>query len=40
MVSLEEVYAARKVIGKYLKPTPLMYSRTLSRELESDVCKA
>ncbi len=37
MVSLEEVYAARKVISKYLKPTPLVYSRTLSRELESDV---
>jgi len=37
MIGLDEVYAARKVISKHLKPTPLVYSRSLSRELESDV---
>jgi threonine dehydratase len=31
--TIRDVYAARKVISKYLKPTPLFYSRRLSREL-------
>jgi threonine dehydratase len=29
--TLRDVYAARKVIGNYLKPTPLLYSRHLSK---------
>jgi threonine dehydratase len=31
--TLRDVYAARRAISKYLKPTPLFYSRRLSREL-------
>jgi len=31
--TLRDVYAARKVISAYLKPTPLFYSRSLSRLL-------
>lgn len=31
--TLRDVYAARKVISNYLKPTPLFYSRRLSKEL-------
>jgi threonine dehydratase len=31
--TLRDVYAARKVISNYLRPTPLLYSRRLSREL-------
>lgn len=30
---MRDVYAARKVISNYLKPTPLFYSRRLSKEL-------
>jgi threonine dehydratase len=34
---LKGVYAARKVVSRYLKPTPLIYSRRLSRLLEFEV---
>jgi threonine dehydratase len=30
---LEDVYAARDIVSRYLKPTPLLYSRQLSRLL-------
>jgi threonine dehydratase len=34
---LKDVYAARKIISRYLKPTPLIYSRRLSSLLECQV---
>lgn len=34
---LKDVYAARRVVNCYLKPTPLIYSRRLSRLLECQV---
>ncbi|MDW8084307.1 MAG: threonine/serine dehydratase [Candidatus Caldarchaeum sp.] len=37
MVTLKEVYEARKIVSKYIKPTPLVYSRHVSRELGADV---
>ncbi|MEM0444038.1 MAG: pyridoxal-phosphate dependent enzyme [Candidatus Caldarchaeum sp.] len=37
MITLDEVYRARKIISRHLQPTPLVYSRRLSRELEADV---
>jgi threonine dehydratase len=35
--SLKEVLLAEKVIRKYLSPTPLVWSRRLSREIGADV---
>jgi threonine dehydratase len=35
--TLSGVYTARKVISKYLKPTPLFHSRRLSRELQCEL---
>jgi threonine dehydratase len=34
---LEDVYAARNIVNRYLKPTPLLYSRRLSRLLGCEV---
>jgi threonine dehydratase len=35
--SLREVLLAEKVIRRYLSPTPLVWSRRLSREIGADV---
>jgi len=35
--NLRDVYAARKIISRYLKPTPLIHSRQLSKLLEAQV---
>jgi threonine dehydratase len=35
--ALNGVYQAKKIIDPYLKPTPLFYSRALSRELDCEV---
>ncbi len=37
MITLNDVYKAKNILRKYLKPTPLLHSRRLSRELGSDV---
>lgn len=37
MLTLQQIYAARKIINKYLRPTPLLYSKQVSRELNADV---
>ncbi|MEM0440151.1 MAG: threonine/serine dehydratase [Candidatus Caldarchaeum sp.] len=37
MLNLHTVYYAKKIIGKYLKPTPLMYSKGLSRKLGAEI---
>ena len=38
--TLQDVYRARKVVDRYLKPTPLLYSESLSRKLGFDLwCK-
>jgi threonine dehydratase len=34
---LEDVYAARDIVNRYLKPTPLLYSRRLSKLLGCEV---
>jgi len=37
MITLRDVYRARKIVSRYLKPTPLQYSKKLSKELGADV---
>ncbi len=34
---LDDVYAARDIVNRYLKPTPLLYSRRLSKLLGCDI---
>jgi threonine dehydratase len=34
---LEDVYAAREIVNRYLKPTPLLYSRRLSKLLGCEI---
>ena len=35
--TLQDVFLARKVVDRYLKPTPLLYSESLSRKLGFDL---
>ncbi|MEM4495451.1 MAG: pyridoxal-phosphate dependent enzyme [Candidatus Caldarchaeum sp.] len=37
MIALRDVYRARKILSKYLTPTPLLYSKKLSKELGANV---
>jgi len=34
---LDDVYAARGIVNRYLKPTPLLYSRRLSKLLGCEI---
>ncbi|MCS7133669.1 MAG: pyridoxal-phosphate dependent enzyme [Candidatus Caldarchaeum sp.] len=37
MFTLRDVYRARQRISKYIRPTPLVYSKRISKELDADV---
>lgn len=37
MISLRDVFEARKILRKFINPTPLVYSKRLSKELGADV---
>ncbi|MEM2237764.1 MAG: threonine/serine dehydratase [Candidatus Caldarchaeum sp.] len=37
MIVLKDVYRARKILRKYLKPTPLIFSRALTRDIGAEV---